>query len=181
VYCSVNLVLSCLTFLLIDVVPDASRPDRAWFFGANGGWGLVNGMTGKVDKQGTLADPIKLISCNREAFLIFAENPSKRLLGFNYAFEALFEVAVEHLQGDIECVALHPSRTDLIAVADPCALEIIKISPDNWAPQRTQFPIDGIESLQWGPEEIDPISRETIWKLVTLGHEKRVIKLFTIK
>lgn len=138
---------------------------------------MVNGMSGKIDKQGTLAEPIKLISCNREAFLILSQD-SKRLLGYNYAFEAIFEVSVE---GSIECLALHPSRTDLIAVADSQTLEIIKISPDNWAPQRTQYQIDGVGSLQWGPEEIDPISRDTIWKLVTIGNETRVIKLFTIK
>ena len=162
----------------IELMPDASRPDRAWFFGADGAWGLVNGISGKVDKQGCLTEAFKLISCGKEAFLILTAD-EKRLIGFNYAFEGLFEVELG--SGAIECIALHPSRADLIAVADSGGLEIIKISADNWAPQRAQVPGEGVGALQWGPEEVDPISREAVWKLVAIAEESRAMKLFSIK
>ncbi len=175
----VILYLLTTALTVVDIMPDASRPDRAWFFGAEGGWGLLNGMTGKVDKQGILPVPIKLISCNREAVLVFEEHV-KRLVGYNYAFEGIFEVELD-LDDAIECIALHPTRNDLIAVCSASLLEVIKISPDNWAPQRTRIPVQGVGSLQWGPEETDPISKEPVCKLAAIAYETRAIKLFSIK
>lgn len=174
---SISLLRLCLHFF-VEITPDASRPDRAWFFGVDGSWGLLNGMVGKIDRQGNLPAVADLISCGRDAFVILA---GERLIGYNYNFEGIFEVSME---GREECsvIAMHPTRADLIATCSRTHLQIIKISSDNWAPQWTTLPLSHVtSSLQWGPEETDPISQEPLCKLVAVGSESRSITLYSIK
>lgn len=201
------MLCSALLFC-VEIVSDGSRPDRAWIFGADGSWGLLNGISGKVDRCGQLPGAPRLISCGRgdgcsatASFVVLLGDG--RLIGYRYgSFEGYFEVAASacgsanNADDDdiIDCIAIHPSKADLIAVSSRTRghshVEIIRLSPDKWAPQRAAIAFSdaadncgggGRVVLQWGPEEADPISREPLWRLAAIASESRVMKLYSIK
>ena len=175
------------------LLPDAKRPDRLWCFDEKGSFSVLNAVTGKLEvawKPITNMETsgVLLYDCSMERIVLgrmddkagwiisgYGRNPS--------GLDGIFEF---NLKSDLKCddhmrnLSIHPDRNDLLALILDTSVLIIKVSQDNWNPETILLQDCRCDTIQWGPEENDPINEERGCKIVLVDKESKQMKLFTL-
>lgn len=185
---------------------DQKRPDRVWCFGEEGSFTILNAMTGKFEiPWRQINDDQKcsalLYDCSIERILMARSHKNDQdqdrdqdqesdwiITGYlrnATSLDGVFEFSLKNdllSHQQLKSISIHPCRCDLIAlIFDSNEILIVKVSQDHWTPSTLLIPAASeIDSLHWGPCEDDPITGERGCKIVTIGKESKVIRLYTI-
>lgn len=91
-----------------------------------------------------------------------------------------------NLKSDLKCcdplknISIHPNRSEILALILDTSVLIVKISQDNWNPETLLLQDCRCDTIQWGPEEDDPINGERGCKIVLIDKESKQMKLYTL-
>lgn len=87
-------------------------------------------------------------------------------------------------------ISIHPDdNLNLFSVMLETGILIVKVSKDHWRPETIFFPnlisneavdLSFDTTIQWGPEEEDPITGEKGCKVVLIGEETKIMRLYTL-
>ena len=97
--------------------------------------------------------------------------------------DGIFEFSLKSdlkIEEALKAISIHPERNDLLALILEKSLLIVKVSQDNWNPETLLLQDCQCDTIQWGPEEDDPISGERGCKIVIISKENKEMKLFTL-
>lgn len=179
---------------------DQKRPDRVWCFDTTGSFTILNAMTGKLEVPWRLISEKKcsalLYDCSIERIIIARSYKNDEdqsggdwfITGYlrnGTSLDGVFEFSLKNdllIQQQLKSISIHPCQCDLIAlIFDTNDILIVKVSQDHWSPSTLLIPAAiEIDSLHWGPCEDDPITGERGCKIVTIGKENKLIRLYTI-
>ena len=175
------------------ILPDAKRPDRLWCFDEKGHFAVLNAVTGKFEvpwKSITNAKTsgVLLYDSNMDRIVISRMDADSGWIITGYgrgtgSLDGIFEFS---LKSDLNCaenlksLSIHPERNDLLALILENSLLIVKVSQDNWNPETISLPEMRCDTIQWGPEENDPITGEKGCKIVLVNRETKQMTLFTL-
>lgn len=181
------------------IVSDAKRPDRLWCFDEKGSFAVLNAVTGKLEVPWTafVQGAGIVYDCSKERILVArqagdAESDTRDWIVTGYSrnaggtgLEGVFEFNLRtdlHVESEsVRSLSIHPDRPDLFSLILTKTVLIVKVSSDNWNPETTTIPGDCAgDTVQWGPEEDDPISGERGCKVVVIWREGKLIRLYTL-
>ena len=187
---------------MLEIAPDAKRPDRLWCFDQKGRYTVINAVNGRIESEwkavnlseNNADDEVEVnLSTSKEHLLIacrnyiygYKMNSSSIDLDCIFTFD-LSSVKVEDENGinlAIKSISIHPERSDLFGVLlQDSRVLVVQVSADHWKPEYKWIDKseDLCDGMRWGPEEIDPITGEIGSKLVLLAKESKKLQLYTI-
>jgi hypothetical protein len=179
--------------MILVILPDSKRPDRLWCFDEKGTFAVLNAITGKLEvpwKPITNMETsgVLLYDCSMERIVLgrMDDKISWIITGYGRNPSGLDGIFEFNLKSDLKCYdnlrnfAIHPDRTDLLALILDTSVLIVKVSQDNWNPETILLQDCRCDAIQWGPEENDPINGERGCKIVLVDKESKQMKLFTL-
>lgn len=176
------------------ILPDAKRPDRLWCVDENGSFAVLNAVNGKLEVPwkpiitNMEISGVSLYDCNPERIVLGRMNDKAAWIITGYGrnpsdLDGIYEF---NLKSDLKCdeqlrnLSIHPDRNDLLALILENSVLIVKVSQDNWNPETLLLQDCRCDTIQWGPEEDDPINGEKGCKIVLIDKESKQMKLFTL-
>lgn len=176
------------------ILPDAKRTDRLWCFDEKGSFAVLNAVTGKLEitwkpiTNMEISGVALLYDCNMERIVLGRMDDKSGWIITGYernpsGLDGIFEF---NLKSDLKCddqlrnLSIHPDRNDLLALILESSVLIVKVSQDNWNPETILLEQSRCDTMQWGPEESDPISGESGCKIVLIDKESKQFKLLTL-
>ena len=211
-----------ICFLFADIAPDPKRPDRLWCFDDKGLYGILNGVTGKLELEGIwkplpLEPVVDYYNCvhSLERILVCqgTDGGDYLLTGFErsssgigldgiFKFKLKADLLKDNNDNDkdkynvesvcrVRGISIHPDdRLNLFSVTLETGILIVKVSKDHWRPETILFPNNPTNNetghllpdttIQWGPEEEDPITGEKGCKVVLIEEETKIMRLYTL-